>query len=380
MSWSDLRAVAERAIATYEAAAVRLAGRLSELDELRTAIAGSLRGSESPLTEQALAQLTATRQRLAQAHDALLTAADHGRRYLATVDPDAAGGSVTGLPGPQSGPVGRGGHKSRVTSKERRSTMRRRSDHQPPKQPSGHQRSGLTRSQPHRDPSRSTARPIPTPRVPAVFPPPAPTPLPVPPARQALTDVSRRRTHVFTEQGPAGLADLRKRDNGLVALRLGWLDAGGHARLRHGADVSERRLQERVMYGRDPITGTTTDWEHGGGHRVGRHATAFTDNTALVFAEMRIWDNPECRAKRERAEANNDDRFTVRLPAASVLGPQFRDYIHGWSRVGDRKHPLGAAPTTFPDDTELVAIYRRDAPNEQWRLYRCYPTPPARMG
>ncbi|MEV0648241.1 hypothetical protein AB0I28_23545 [Phytomonospora sp. NPDC050363] len=42
------------------------------------------------------------------------------------------------------------------------------------------------------------------------------------------------------------------RDDGIVALRSRWMDAGGHARLRHGGAVGEEKLTERATHGRDP--------------------------------------------------------------------------------------------------------------------------------
>ncbi|MGH3712824.1 MAG: hypothetical protein ACRDT4_05100 [Micromonosporaceae bacterium] len=201
----------------------------------------------------------------------------------------------------------------------------------------------------------------------------------VPLGRRAVEDVSRRRSNVFTEVGPEGLRDLLDRDDGMIAMRSRWLDAGGHARLRHGGAVTEERLKRRALDGEDPVSGTTMDWEHGGNHRLPRHATAFASDADAVYAEMAIWDNPAGRAARlasDQATAPLDQvRYTVRVPATDVFGPGFRDHIRGCTRLGSPNNPQGTTPTVFPDDTVIVAVYQRDSPTSPWRAWTLYPKP-----
>ncbi|HEY1175526.1 MAG TPA: hypothetical protein VGF17_05165, partial [Phytomonospora sp.] len=194
-----------------------------------------------------------------------------------------------------------------------------------------------------------------------------------PAARRAETDVSRVRCHVYPEQGPKGLHDLTMRDDGIVALRSGWLDAGGHARRRHGGNVSQGQLGDRATAGKDPANGSGVDWETGRPHSPVRNATAFTSDAALVFAEAAAWNSAEGRAAIAEADATGAARAEVLLPAADVFGPDFRAHVHGRTRIGSRSSPQGVAPTEFPDDTRIVAVYRRDAVDAPWVAYTCYP-------
>jgi len=317
VGWLTIRATIKTAITTYQTTATRIAARLQQLDRLQQETTTAHTSSTSPHTHQALALLHQARTPLMTAHAQLLHAADQATHYLAVVDPDNAAGSINGLPAPTPDGPFHGGCQ---------------------------QQGGP----------------------------------PVPPARQPLTDTSRRRTFVYTEQGPDGLQDLLARDDGIIALRLKWMDAGGHAHLRHGEHITDTQLQHRALYGHDPITTTTTDWEHGKRHKYGRHATAFTSNAALVFAEMYIWNSQDCQQKRQNAENSHppQERFVIRLPAVEVLGPNFRNYIRGWTRTGTRKNPGPIVPTHFPDDTKIVASYQRTSSANEWHLITCYPDPP----
>ena len=155
------------------------------------------------------------------------------------------------------------------------------------------------------------------------------------------------------------------------------MDAGGHAHLRHGEHITDTQLQHRALYGHDPITTTTTDWEHGGNHGYGKHATAFTSNAALVFAEMYIWNSPQGQQAKTVAEAAGPGRrdFHIEVKASEIFGPNFRNYIRGWSRTGTKKNPGPPTPTTFGPDSTIFAIYRRSSPQGEWQLYTCYPRP-----
>lgn len=198
----------------------------------------------------------------------------------------------------------------------------------------------------------------------------------VPAARRPVTDVSRRRSHVYTEQGgPAGQADLNDRDDGIMALRRDWLRGGGHALDRHGGQVTDQQLKDRLLLGHDPITGSTADWEHPHEHRCGQHATAFTSDTALVYAEMRVYDSPQAQAKRRTAEQSGLQSFKVRVPAVEALGPDFRDSLRGWTRLGPPDQPTGVARTHFPDTTQILVMYRRPS-GGSWAADTCYPDIP----
>ena len=315
MGWLTIRATIKTAITTYQTTATRIAARLQQLDQLQQETTTAHTSSTSPHTHQALALLHQARTPLMTAHAQLLHAADQATHYLAVVDPDNAAGSINGLPAPTPDGPFHGGCQ---------------------------QQGGP----------------------------------PVPPARQPLTDTSRR-TFVYTEQGPDGLQDLLARDDGIIALRLKWMDAGGHAHLRHGGHITDTQLQHRVLHGHDPITTTTTDWEHGKRHKYGRHATAFTSNAALVFAEMYIWNSPQGQQAKAKAEdpKNPQSWFTVEIPAVDIFGPKFRDHLRGWSLVGTKNNPISAVPTNFGNNTVIKAVYFRRPSKNEWQLYTCYPDP-----
>lgn len=203
----------------------------------------------------------------------------------------------------------------------------------------------------------------------------------VEPPRQPVTDVSRRRTHVFTTQREAGLADLLELNDGIIALRLAYLRAAGHMIGRHDADVTDQQLKDRAFYGRDPMTGTDRDWESGRAHKYSKHATAFVTNEAMVFAEMRIHDSRANKDKRESAVERGRTSYQVDLPAIDVFGADFRQHIRGWTRVGSVQHPQSAVPTSFPDDTFIKVVYVRDSrSSEEWIPYTCYVDTPSHTG
>lgn len=315
MAWLAVRAAMDTAIASYERLATGLAGHAQRVDVAQARAVGTLTGSSSPHVANGLTLIGAARSELAHGMGLAKTAATRCREYLAAVDPDGAAGSVTGLPEPQGLGDVRGGHTD------------------------GH---GVA-----------------------------------PLGRRPISDVSRGRTHVFSEFGPEGFKDLLDRDDGMVALRSRWLDAGGHARLRHGGTVTDDRLKERVLRGRDPVNAAPTDWELGRNHPTPRHATAFTSDTAAVYAEMTAWDHPASRQARADAEASGQIKFAVAVPTKDAFGQNYSEHMRGWTRVGSVGNPQGVVATSFGDSAEIFAIYQRESPNDEWRATTCYPRPGA---
>ncbi len=63
---------------------------------------------------------------------------------------------------------------------------------------------------------------------------------------------------------------------------------------RHGKHITEQQLDERAMYGKDPVTGTTDDAfrkDASGNslpHNYGKDATKFTSKESLVKAEVYV--------------------------------------------------------------------------------------------
>ena len=114
-----------------------------------------------------------------------------------------------------------------------------------------------------------------------------------------------------------------------------------------------------------------TDWEHGDNHPPTRHATAFSSDAAAVYAEMAVWDYPAGRQTRADADAGGGLAFEVSVAAKEVFGQSFRDHVRGWTRVGSQSNPAGVQPTEFPDDTVIVALYRHESVQDEWRAYTC---------
>jgi hypothetical protein len=188
----------------------------------------------------------------------------------------------------------------------------------------------------------------------------------VPPQRLPVSDPSRDLVTAFIEAGYTSPNCLPK---GLVEERCYWMDQSGHAALRH-AEIPDRTLIHRLLLGRDPITGNTTDWETGHVHRYGRDATSFTSRSALAFAEAKAWSSAAGEQGR-MAEGDNEPSFEVRLRARDIFGPDFRQHIKGWTLRGTKKEPAGVDPIEFDDETAILTIYRRVA--SRWCLYTSYP-------
>lgn len=312
MGWPEVRRDIETQVRLFEEKLRQWHGHQASLAEARGQLESTIGTAHHQLARDGLQTFDRAPRHAGMAAKHLARAIQLCHDYLHAVDPDNADGSIRGLPSPEPHGPPHGGHGG------------------------SH----------------------------------------VPAARRPTTDVSRRRSHVFTEQGgQAGQTDLRDRDNGIVDLRREWLRDGGHAVDRHGGQVTDQQLQDRLLLGRDPITGNTHDWEHPYAHRCGQHATAFTSDGALVYAEMRVYDSPQAQAKRVAAEQDGLQSFKVRVAAIELLGPDFRDSLRGWTRLGPVDKPTGTAPTRFPDSTQILVMYRRSS-GGSWAAYTCYPDIP----
>jgi hypothetical protein len=308
MGWMELRGAIEAQISLFDNTLRQWREHQTSLADARGRLHGTLDSSNHLLARNGLQAADLAPGHAGKATEHLARAVQLCRDYLHAVDPDNANGSIRGLEAPQAKGARHGGHGG---------------------------------------PN-------------------------VPPARQPVTDPSRRRSHVYTEQdGATGLADMQNRDDGIIGARHAWIRCGGHALDRHGGQVTDQKLKDRAQHGKDPMTGDRTDWQNGRLHRYSQHATAFTSDSALVFAEMRIYDSRQAQAKRQRIDPQRN-QYTVAVPAAQVLGPDFRDHIRGWSRVGTANNPTGVVPTSFPDNTEFVATYKR-LPGAPWGLHTCFP-------
>ncbi|GLZ80301.1 hypothetical protein Afil01_51080 [Actinorhabdospora filicis] len=309
MPWSRVRQAVDGAAEAFDHLAGVLKGRLDDTAGVRADIHELFGTSSSELTLEAKEQTAVAATRLSAAAERYELAAGQCRAYLEWADPGGFGGSVRGL-------------GKAVTFGE----------------PSG-----------GNGPAGS------------------------PPARRALTDVTEPRMRVFVEQGEDGMADLLDRDDGIVGERLRYLEAGGHAVGRHGGQVTGEQLQARASEGLDPMNGSTTDWYHGLEHNMPRHATAFTSNAALVFAEAAAAHSRVARAERAAADAERLDYIYVILPAREVFGDRFARHMHGYTRKGGPTRPAPTERTVFGESTKIVTHYKREAPGEPWVPVSCFP-------
>lgn len=101
------------------------------------------------------------------------------------------------------------------------------------------------------------------------------------------------------------------------------------------------------------------------------HATAFRSAEALATTELRAFRSAEAMRDREKKEIGGRESFSVELPAAELLGPDWREHVHGRSRARS-----GYRDTEFPDDTTIYAQWRRTSDGE-WGLFTCYPKVPS---
>ena len=155
----------------------------------------------------------------------------------------------------------------------------------------------------------------------------------------------------------------------------------GHAVQRHGESITERQLDDRAMYGKDPITGTTDDAfrkDINGNrllHRSSKDATKFTNKDALVKAEIYVKNSQEYRNALNNANATGlSDNFAVDgIKLEDIFGANYKDEVFGKTRIGSKNNPVGTVETDFTDGT-VKAAFKKDA-NGNWQLETIYSQP-----
>lgn len=133
-------------------------------------------------------------------------------------------------------------------------------------------------------------------------------------------------------------------------------------------------LEDRVLRGIDPMTGTRVDGETGGRHRAPRAASRFTTPEAYVAAEAFVRSSPDYRAARDAALFDSDYRdgyFEVALPIEDALGRNMLGAVEGVVRVGPRNGPEPIATMDF--EGGLVIARFRIAANGEPRLITMLP-------
>lgn len=140
---------------------------------------------------------------------------------------------------------------------------------------------------------------------------------------------------------------------------------------RHGPNVSEQKLIERVVEGKDPMTGTTIDGGHGGTHQYAQHATKVKTDTACSHAERYIRNSPEFLTE---TSTSLNGRAQIQLPLEEIFGTDFRDYITGTTRYGPKNTPTGYGYTSFSDQATMVGRYRQNS-SGKWEFVTMFPDP-----
>lgn len=159
---------------------------------------------------------------------------------------------------------------------------------------------------------------------------------------KARDQLTRRRPTAASNTLRAGrtrldnMINTRSREvDTLVASRFAELEAQGHAPHRHEGAVTHQMLEDRVMRGFDPMTGSRTDGVTGGTHPLSRRATRITSEADFDAAEAFIRRSSEYRSSRDAAFSlvgRGRARFKVVLPIEDVLGPNYASAVEGVRR------------------------------------------------
>ncbi|MBT0773983.1 hypothetical protein KIH74_33875 [Kineosporia sp. J2-2] len=169
---------------------------------------------------------------------------------------------------------------------------------------------------------------------------------------------------------------------GLAAIRtrIAELRRQGHAPQRHGAQITDQQLTDRALWGKDPMTGTTTDGVHGGPHQYSRNATKFTADEALVQAERHVRSTREYRNREVECQTTGRRTFVVRVSLSDVFGPNYLARVRGIRRAGSQRNPTGIPPgSASPELSDfhegfVHAVFRRTS-DGQYHLTTMYPDP-----
>lgn len=158
------------------------------------------------------------------------------------------------------------------------------------------------------------------------------------------------------------------------------ISKNGHAVQRHGEEITEVQLDDRAMYGKDPMTGTTDDGirkDASGNplpHRSGKDATKFTNKESLVKAEDYVRNSQNYKDALEEAVLDGSDQFAVSgTKLEDIFGVDYKNQVFGKTRTGTKNNPTGSVETDFTDGT-VKAVFKKDS-SGKWQLETMYPEP-----
>lgn len=166
----------------------------------------------------------------------------------------------------------------------------------------------------------------------------------------------------------------RREVDALVASRFVELEAQGHGPQRHEGAVTRQMLEDRVMRGFDPMTGSRRDGVTGRRHNRPTIASRITSEASFVGADSIIRRSPEYHAAREAALFDPNFReghFAVVLPIEDVLGRDYLSQVEGVRRVKGSSLPAqvdfqgGAVRAVYrinPDgEPDLITLFPEES-------------------
>jgi len=177
-----------------------------------------------------------------------------------------------------------------------------------------------------------------------------------------------------------GTEKLAKEQAKQIAKQIDEFSVNGHGPQRHGSKVTEQQLDDRVMYGKDPVTGTTDDayLKNSDGtpkkHAYSKDATKVIDDADYVKGEKFMSSTQQFKDKLANAEANGLAKFEVEnVKLESIYGADYKDMVFGKTRQGTKNNPTGTINTDFTDGT-MTSVYKK-GDDGKWNLLTMFPKP-----
>ena len=156
--------------------------------------------------------------------------------------------------------------------------------------------------------------------------------------------------------------------------QIAKLKQEGHGPQRHEGDVTTAQLEDRVLNGTDPMTGSNINPKTGNPYAPPRRATRVKNEKAYVTAEANARNSPEFQNAPIEARPDGSRVKEVKLPLERSLGPDYAKEIEGVTRVGSVNNPQGTRPTSFSNGGEMTAAYVENSQGG-WDLLTMFPEP-----
>lgn len=158
-----------------------------------------------------------------------------------------------------------------------------------------------------------------------------------------------------------------------TAERMEELRSQGHGPQRHEGQVTRQQLEDRVLRGTDPMTGSHINPDTGQPYDPPRRATRIKDEETYVEAEAQMRNSQEFSTAPVEETASGARRKEVTVPLERAIGSDYQDHVEGVTRIGSVKNPTGTRATDF-NDGNMVAVYEENA-HGGWDLLTMYPSP-----